>query len=146
MTPAIKKEIEGLVGNAKIAYVSSVDERGFPNTKAMLSLQSEGLFKHYFSTNLFSRRAEQFEKNPCACVYFCDEPRFKGLLLVGEIKVHTDRAHKEMMWREGFECYYPDGVDTENYCVFEFTAHRANYYHGLNNQDFSLEEFENATV
>lgn len=144
MTHEMKNEIQSLVENAGIAYVSSIDENGCPNIKAMLSLQRDDLYTHYFSTNLYSRRAEQFRNNPKACVYFCDEKEFQGLMLTGEIEVMTDHRHKAMLWREGFEIYYPDGIDTENYCIFRFTAHKANYYHGLVNFDFSKEEFENA--
>lgn len=144
MKESIRNEIITLVQNAKTAYVSSVDSNGYPNTKAMLSLQRDGLFTHYFSTNLSSRRVQQFQNNPKACVYFCDEANFKGLLMVGEMQVMTDEKHKTMLWREGFELYYPNGIATEDYCVFKFTAYRANYYHGLHNEDLVMEEYKNA--
>lgn len=137
-------EINALVQNAKVAYVSSVNEGGFPNTKAVLSLQRDSLFVHYFSTNLSAQRSQQFLKNPKACVYFCDEEQFKGLMLIGSIQVLTDREHKAMLWREGFEIYYPDGIDTEDYCVLKFMAEKGNYYHGLENNDFTKEDYENA--
>lgn len=144
MKTEIKQEIISLVNNAKIAFVSSVDENNYPNTKGMLSLQHDGLFTHYFSTNLSARRSGQFLRNSRACVYFCDNTQFMGLMLIGNVEVMTDREHKAMLWREGFECYYPDGIETEDYCVLKFTAEKGNYYHGLENNDFTQEEFENA--
>lgn len=144
MTEQIKNEINSLVQNAKVAYVSAVDGNGYPSIKAMLSLQHDDLFTHYFSTNLSSRRTQQFMQNSKACVYFCDENKFMGLMLVGDIQVMTDSEHKTMLWREGFEIYYPEGIDTKDYCVYKFTADKANYYHGLANYDFLKEDFENA--
>ncbi|ABX42921.1 pyridoxamine 5'-phosphate oxidase family protein [Lachnoclostridium phytofermentans] len=144
MTKQIKNEINELVENAKVAYVSSVDGNGYPCIKAMLSLQHDDLFTHYFSTNVSSHRTQQFLHNSKASVYFCNENQFKGLMLVGDTQVMTDREHKAMLWREGFEVYYPEGIDTQDYCVYKFTAHKANYYHGLANQDFIMEDFENA--
>lgn len=144
MTEQIKNEIRALVENSKIAYVSSIDETGHPNIKGMLSLQHDDLFTHYFSTNYSSRRTRQFLKNPAASVYFCDEGQFMGLMLIGEIEVMTDPGHKAMLWRDGFEIYYPDGIDMEDYCVYKFTAHKANYYHGLENHDFMQEDYENS--
>lgn len=144
MTETMKNEISTLVENSKIAYVSSLDENGYPNTKAMFALQHDNLFTHYFSTNFSSRRTQQFLKNPKACVYFCDENQFMGVMLVGELQVMTDLAHKTMLWRDGFEMYYSDGVDTEDYCVYKFVAQKANYYHGLANEDFLWEDYENA--
>ncbi|MBN2879312.1 MAG: pyridoxamine 5'-phosphate oxidase family protein [Clostridia bacterium] len=136
----IKKEIKELVENAKIAYISSIDNDGYPNVKAMLNLQRESFAVHYFSTNLFSKRVEHFKRSPKACIYFCDADNFKGMMLVGEMEVKEDIEHKTMLWRDGFEIYYPDGIETENYCIFKFTAIRGNYYHGLKNADFTAEE------
>jgi len=144
MTKEMKAQIIKLVDESKVAYVSSVDENGYPMTKAMLSLQHDDLFTHYFSTNYSNRRTQQFLKNSKACVYFCKEEYFEGLMLNGKIEVMTDREHKAMLWREGFEMYYPEGIDTEDYCVYKFTADKANFYHGLSNCDFVLADFADA--
>ena len=141
LTEKIKKQIIKLVEGAKLAYVSSVDEDGFPNTKAMLSLQRDGLFTHYFSTNLSAKRTQRFMQNPKSCVYFCDQRFFKGLMLVGNMEVLTDREHKAMLWRKGFERYYPDGIETQDYCVLKFTSNSGNYYHVLANHAFGKQEF-----
>jgi len=140
MDTEIKNEIIGLRKNSKTACVSSVDENGFPTIKAMLVLENESIKTHYFSTNLSSKRAKQFMKNPKAAVYYCNTDEFKGLMLQGRMDVLTDTEHKQMLWREGFEIYYPNGVMDEDYCVLRFTAEKGNYYHGLKNIDFSIEE------
>ncbi len=140
MIASIQEEIKDLLQNAKIAFVSSVNESGYPNTKAMLALEHDGISTHLFSTNLSSKRARQFLQNPKACIYFCDEAAFKGLMLVGDIQVQTDKAHKERLWRNGFEIYYPNGIDDDDYCVLKFTASYGNYYHGLKNCTFTMEE------
>ncbi|HOM02626.1 MAG TPA: pyridoxamine 5'-phosphate oxidase family protein [Acetivibrio sp.] len=141
MTNELKKEAYELVQNAKIAYVSSVNSDGFPTIKAMLALHHDGMTTHYFSTHLTSRRAAQFKQNPKASIYFCDDVEFKGLMLTGTVEVCTDRYHKELLWREGFEMYYPKGVEDDNYCVLKFTAEYGNYYHKLVNHSFGMEEF-----
>lgn len=139
MNSQIRKEIVSLVEKAKVIYVSSIHE-GFPNTKAMLSLQHEGMNTHYFSTNTSSKRVGQFRQNPNACIYFSDNDNFMGLMLIGNMEVCTDREHREMLWRDGFEMYYPKGIDDEDYCVLKFTAFKGNYYHGLANTSFEMEE------
>lgn len=144
MKKKLLTEINALVEKADVAFVSSMDDNGYPNTKAMLALQHEGLLIHYFSTNLSARRSQQFLKNPRACVYFCNEEQFMGLMLIGNMQVLTDKEHKAMLWRDGFEIYYPDGINTEDYCVLKFTAEKGNYYHGLENNDFALEDLKNA--
>lgn len=140
MDAGIRSEIINLRKNSKTAFVSSVDENGYPTVKAMLVLENESIKTHYFSTNLSSRRARQFMKNPKASVYLCNADEFKGLMLQGTMEVLTDRGHKEMLWRNGFEMYYPKGIADEDYCVLRFTAEKGNYYHGLKNTDFRIEE------
>ena len=141
MNELIQKEIVDLYENARVALVSSVDSSGYPNTKGMLALEHDGLLVHYFSTNYSARRTRQFISNPKACVYFFAEPDYRGLMLVGHIDVCTDEENRRKLWRDGFEIYYPQGVNDPDYCVFKFTAERANYYHGLKNYDIDLNSF-----
>lgn len=141
MNETIRNEANALMSGAKVAYVSDVDAAGYPNTKAMLALQRDGIATHYFSTNLSAKRTQRFLHEPKACVYYCDDAEFKGLLLIGDMQVCTDRKHRELLWREGFEMYYPKGIDDEDYCVLKFTAKTGNYYHGLQNTTFAVEEF-----
>lgn len=140
MDAVLKNEIIHLKKNSKIAFVSSVDGNGFPATKAMLTFEHGDMKTHYFSTNFSSKRVRQFMENPKAAVYFCDTQDYKGLLLQGKMEVLTDREHKEMLWRDGFEIYYPNVVTDEDYCVFRFTAEKGNYYHGLKNTSFEIGE------
>lgn len=143
MDDATKNEIKALRANAKIAYVTSVDGLGYPQVKAMLVLEHERLTKQYFSTNLSSRRAKQFLENPKAAVYYCEEGSFKGALFTGEMRVRDDREARELLWRDGFEMYYPKGVTDDDYVVLEFTPATVNYYHGLHNETVPVTELEN---
>ncbi len=140
MDDAMRNEIKALRENAKIAYVASVDGQGFPQVKAMLVLEHESLARQYFSTNLSSRRARQFLENPKAAVYYCEEGNFKGALFTGAMRVRDDREARELLWRDGFEMYYPKGVTDDDYVVLEFTPETVNYYHGLHNETAPMAE------
>ena len=140
MKDDIKQEIRGLRANSGVAYVGSIDDEGYPQIKAMLVLEHDSLRTQYFSTNLSSRRARQFLKRPEASVYYCNEAELKGALFTGHMQVCTDHASKALLWREGFEIYYPSGVDDADYCVFKFTADTVNYYHGLSNVTVGIDE------
>lgn len=142
MNDKIKKDIETLRKNAKVAYVGSVNKDTFPQIKAMLVAEHDRLKTQLFSTNTSSKRVKQFLTNPNACVYYCDEENFIGVLFTGKIEVCTDHDTKASIWHEGDEMYYPKGVDDEDYCVYRFTAETVNYYHGLSNVTFSIDELE----
>ena len=140
MKENFKQEIRKLRENSAVAYVASVNEGGFPQIKAMLVLEHDSMQTHYFSTNTSSKRVLQFLKNPKASVYYCDERQYKGALFTGTMEVCTGRDTKALLWREGFETYYPKGIDDEDYCVLKFSADTVNYYHGLSNTTFQAEE------
>lgn len=145
MDKKIIAEIHELRRRSPIAFVGSVNENGFPQIKAMLVFEDEdkrGMKTHYFSTNYSSKRVKQFLADPKACVYYCDETKdkYKGALFTGTIEVCTDHDTKAMLWRDGCEIYYPNGVDDDDYCVYKFTAETVNYYHGLSNKTFSVDE------
>lgn len=142
MDSKIRKEILELRKNAQVAYVGSVNENGFPQIKGMLVVEHDSVKTHYFSTNTSSRRVGQFRSCPKASVYYVDDTKdkYKGALFTGYVEVCTDRKTKEFLWRDGFEIYYPKGIDDEDYCVYKFTAETVNYYHGLRNSTFSIDE------
>ena len=136
----IKSEIRKLRENNTVAYVGSINEEAYPQIKCMLVLEHDSMRTQYFSTNLSSKRTGQFLKNPKASVYYSDEAQFKGALFTGTMEVCTDHDTKAFLWREGFEMYYPKGVDDEDYCVLKFTADMVNYYHGLGNTTLPVKE------
>ncbi|MBR6015516.1 MAG: pyridoxamine 5'-phosphate oxidase family protein [Prevotella sp.] len=122
-----------------VAYISSVDDEGFPWTKAMLAPRvREGIKVFYFTTNTFSLRVAHYKANPKASVYFCDEKGFKGMMLRGTMEVLTDAKSKEMIWREGDEQYYSGGVTDPNYCVLKFTAADGRFYSDFYPRSFVL--------
>ena len=141
MEETLRTEIMELAEQAKAAVVCSVNADGYPNAKAMLNLQRDGLKTFWFSTNLSSKRVSQFKNNGKACIYFVNDNSFQGLMLVGAMEVCVDRETRAMLWREGFEIYYPAGIDDGDYCVLKFEAKTGNYYHGLRNTTFEVEEF-----
>jgi general stress protein 26 len=135
---ALQKGLE-LIKSSKIAMIGTLDDDGYPNIKAMLNLVSDGMKTIWFSTNTSSKRVTQIKKNMKASVYFVDQDRFKGLLLVGEMEVANDEESRKKLWFEGSERYYPLGISDPDYCVLRFTARKGNYYQGLQNISFDIE-------
>ena len=131
---------EAMADTLPVTYISSVDEEGFPCTKAMLSPRvREGIKTFYFTTNTFSIRVAHYKANPKASIYFCDAEGFKGMMLRGTMEVLTDAKSKEMIWCDGDEQYYPSGVTDPNYCVLKFTATDGRFYSDFYPRSFVIE-------
>jgi general stress protein 26 len=127
-----------LVERSTLALVGSNGDGGYPNIKAMIKMESEGLRTVWFGTNTSSRRIAQFKRDPKACVYFLDSKVWKGLMLVGEMEVARDSESRRRLWRPGSERYYPKGIDDPDYSVLRFTAAWGNFYHSLANVTFDV--------
>ena len=79
-------------------------------------------------------------KNGNACLYFSDDDSFEAVCLYGKAKVSRDRKHKELLWNEGDEKYYPKGIDDEDYSVIVFTADSGRYYRSDGKADLTSDE------
>ncbi|MBR5086998.1 MAG: pyridoxamine 5'-phosphate oxidase family protein [Muribaculaceae bacterium] len=135
----VKELIAQMADSLPITYISSVDNEGYPCTKAMLAPRKrEGIKVFYFTTNTFSLRVAHYKANPKASIYFCDAEGFKGMMLRGTMEVLTDAESKKMIWRDGDEQYYPDGVADPNYCVLKFTATDGRFYSDFYPRSFVL--------
>ena len=133
------KTIGNLIDKATVPIISSIDEDGFPNSKAMLPPRKREGIKHiFFTTNTSAMRSKQYLNNPKACVYFFDKRFFKGVMLRGVMEVIQDRVLKETIWRQGDEMYYPQGVTDPDYCVLRFTAQDGRYYSHCRSEDFEV--------
>lgn len=134
------KTVGNLIDKANVAFIASIDEDGFPNMKAMLVPRiRQGIKTFYFTTNTSSMRVRQYLKNDKASIYFYDKRFFRGVMLVGNMEVLTDKDSKELIWREGDEMYYPKGVTDEDYAVLRFTAFKGRYYRNFSSEDFNIE-------
>ena len=76
----VEKTIGNMIDKTSVSIISSIDEMGFPNTKAMLPPRKREGIKHlYFTTNSSSMRVKQYTDNSKACLYFFDKRFFRGV-------------------------------------------------------------------
>ncbi len=134
-----EQTVGNLIDKQGVAFISSIDSEGFPNTKAMLPPRKREGIKHvYFSTNTSSMRVQQYRENPKASIYFCDRRFYRGVMLKGTMEVLEDPAIKEELWRDGDTMYYAQGVADPDYCVLKFTAQTGRYYSSFKSEDFTV--------
>lgn len=134
------KTVGTMIDKQKTAFIGSIDSEGFPNIKAMLQPRKrEGIKTIYLTTNTSSMRVAQYRKNSHACIYFCDNRFFRGVMLRGTMEVLVDSVSKEMIWQEGDIMYYPEGVTDSDYCVLKFTATSGRFYSNFKSESFIVE-------
>lgn len=127
-----------LVNRSEIVMLGTNGAEGYPNIRALIKMENEGLKKIWLSTNTSSQKVAQLKKISKACVYFVDFDKWMGLMLVGTTEILQDAESKKRLWREGFGKYYPQGVNDLDYSVLRFTAQWGKYYHALSVVTFEL--------
>ncbi len=139
----VQKTIGLLIDKANLTVISSVDEMGFPVSKAMLAPRKrEGIKVFYLTTNTSSQKVQNFKANPKATLYFVDKRFYRGVSLMGYVEILEDHDAKAMIWQDGDTMYYPLGVDDPDYCVIKFTAFRGRYYRQFHSDDFDVPDVE----
>ena len=134
-----EKTVGNMMDSQSICYISSIDEDGFPNTKAMLKPRKRnGIKEIYLTTNTSSLKVKSFKKNSKACLYFCDKRFFRGIMIKGTVEILDDQESKNMIWQTGDEMYYPEGKTDPDYCVIKFTSLKARYYSNFKSVDVEI--------
>lgn len=134
-----EQTIGNLVDKSSTAFISYVDNEGFPATKAMLKpRERQGIKVFLFSTNTSSNKVKFFRENPKASIYFMDRRFFRGISLIGTVEVLETSEAKERIWQESDTMYYKGGVTDPDYCVLKFTAIKGRYYSNFHSEDFEI--------
>lgn len=141
-----------LLSEAPAAYLTTIDQDGWPNTRAMLNLRNEMQYpdlitlfaRHqqdlriYFTTNTASGKVVQIARNQKASVYFCAPSQWRGLMLGGTISGVPDQHLKESLWQKDWMMYYPGGVDDPDYTILSLQPRVARYYEYLDSANWEM--------
>ncbi len=129
--------IKKLIDKRSVAYISSIDNDGYPNTRSGLPPRArEGIKTFYFISDATMMRVRQYRNNPKACIYFYEKHSRRGVMLRGAMEVLEDDASKRLVWRDGDIVDYPLGPSDPSYCALRFTAQSGRFYSDLRSEDF----------
>lgn len=131
-----------LMSVSPAAYLSTIGQEGFPETRAMLNLRNpslypelNGLFANhssdlliYFTTNTSSRKMRHIAANPKVCVYYARPEEWRGLMVKGTLEIVTDLALKKVLWQQNWTMYYPLGYQDPDYSILCLRPDHANGY------------------
>jgi len=127
-----------LLRKAPSAILSTLDEAGFPEARAMLNLPMNTFKEIWFTTNTSSRKIEQIKRNNRGSVYFCISQEWRGVLLKGSIAIVDDTESKSRIWQPEWEMYYPRGVEDPDYAVLVLRPDSGYLYNQLQKTEFRI--------
>ena len=135
-----KDEIMDLIDRSLFATIGYTDEEGRQNVRRVFCTWHAGLGRHLISTNTSSAHIQSMLKEGKGCLYFSDDETFEGCCFYGNFIPHFEKKYRELLWNEGDEKYYPNGVTDEDYCILEFVADSGRYYRYDGKGDITREQ------
>ena len=128
-----------LMASAEAVVVTTIDEEGFPQTRAMFNLRNIEQFPSlselfqghdddlliYLSTNTSSSKIDQIKANPAVSTFYCKPIEFHSLMLSGRTEIVPDIKIKEAIWQDGWEMYYPEGPSDSDYTILRLLPVKA---------------------
>ena len=135
----IRKASLELLESTDGAYLTTIDHKGYPQTRCMFNLRNTtqfpkliDMFKDHkndfmilFTTNTSSTKVSQIKENSAVSVYYCKPGLFHGLMLSGNIEIVDDPRIKEQLWHDGWERYYATGTNDPDHTVLKLLPVRA---------------------
>lgn len=124
-----KEGIYEFIARQKTSLISSVDEEGYPATRALIQpvlIEGNDI---YFASYTSSRKVRHYRNNSKACVYFYEKGRnFQGVEIKGNMEVCIDATTKERFWKPFFSKFYRKGITDPDYCILKFTGFEAQWF------------------
>jgi len=89
--PAVQEDSRqgalALAERCKTALLATQDADGFPHVRALSKMGQEGLAAFWFVTDASSKKVAALKANPRAGLYFLDEGKMEGLMLLGTVQL-----------------------------------------------------------
>lgn len=138
MTPEqIKSAALEIIRKAEFTVLTTIDEEGYPESRAMINLREGGLLP-FFSTNTSSRKIGQIAKCPRGNAFFAANHEWKGVTLIGGLVLVNDDPTRKSLWKADWTMYYPGGVNDPDYSVIRLLPRRIVLYYMMDKQILDL--------
>ncbi len=97
-----------ITGRAYYGSLITIDIKGTLKARLMEPFAPDSLFVIYLATNPRSRKVDEIKNNPNVALHYIDEPRAGYVSLYGKAHIVDDDSLKQVIWKEGWERFYPD--------------------------------------
>lgn len=135
----MNKHIDALITRQENAFLTSIDDAGYPTVKVVRSPRKrDGLKMMYFTTHNNTQMVKSYEANQQAMVYFMDEARFQTASFYGTMTVETDPTIIQELMETENAPVFAKGVDPKTYCVLRFTADKVKFFSNMTTEVIDL--------
>jgi general stress protein 26 len=132
-TDVIKKAIDIVSGQDRIASFVTINREGYPRGSAVVAIKNNGLSEFWISTGLKTKKVEDIKLNNKVSINYFDV--VTNITLIGTASIITDNNIKKDMWIAWMHDYY-SGPEDRNYCLIKVYVFHARIFVDGKNHDF----------
>lgn len=128
--------LNGLMKDARICMITTVDENGKITSRPM-TLQEAELDKQlhlWFFTMENSEKVQQIQRNSQVNVSFSDQKHSSWVSVSGSAQVVSDREKMKELWNPILKAWFPDGIDTPGLVLLSVRIDSAEYWDAPNSK------------
>ncbi len=124
-----KEEIIDFIKRQKTSILSSVDEFGYPWSRALIQPRYIDGNVLYFATYTSSNKVKHYKNNDKASIYFFEKGKnYQGVMIKGKMEIVTDYKIKEKLWMPFYFKFFKKGISDPKYSILRFKCEEANWF------------------
>ncbi len=128
------EKIREMVGDIRIAMMTTVDEGGHLQSRPMAALEMDESATIWFFTKKSSPKVEQIEQHERQVnLAFADVGDANYVSISGTADEVDDRAKIDELWNPQAKAWFPDGKDDPDLTLLRVHTHMAEYWDSNNN-------------
>lgn len=121
--------LRDLVGDARVAMLTTLDDDGAPWSRPMGLQQPEDFDGTlFFFTRADSEKVEHIGRNSKVGIAFAQPGDQEYVAMAGTASVLNDRAKIEELWSAPVRAWFPDGPEDPNLRLIRVDVDRAEYW------------------
>lgn len=133
------EDIIQFVRKQRTSIILSVDEEGYPWTRALIQPRHIEGNDIYFASYTSSNKVKQYKNNSKACAYFYEKGKdFQGAMIKGTMQVLTDQDTKNRFWMPFYKRFYKQGVTDPEYCILKFSCQEAQWFSNFKTETIKM--------
>lgn len=119
-------KINDMIGDIKVAMLTTVDEDGDFHSRPMMTQKREFDGVLWFFASRSSDKVREVKVNPSVNVAYVDDGNYVSL--AGSAEIVTDVLQKEALWNDALKVWFEDGPQSADVVLIRVDAKSAQYW------------------
>jgi general stress protein 26 len=119
---------------ARYCFLVTLDSSGQPQARVMDPFDPEPDVVVWMGTNSGSRKVSELREDGRATLAYYDASGMGYVTLIGSVRLVDDLGERRRRWKPGWEPFYSEGPESEDYILLEFEPSRIevmSFTHGV---------------